>query len=267
MFQKNKILLAAVSLILGFLIGYLSAYVLKPQTLVIESPIIVKVHPSALFSLPNPGLKNFSLNYSEALSNIVAVSLAGEGVLGKVKVEIRNGENRILMNTNPFVEPDTQYSVEKAVKVAQLYTNTSLNGKDVIVSFHGINAKLIGGESAGASITAAIIAAILNKSIKNDVVVTGTIGLDGRIGKVSGIIEKMNAAHKHNIRLFLVPKGQRYLTYYEPKVYSKELAPGFVYKEKYYVPKQIDLKDYAKELNMTLEEVSTIDDVVRYMIE
>ena len=92
-----------------------------------------------------------------AYANIVAVrSDTNEGVIGKVRVEIKNGTGRVLANTKPFVEPDTQYSVRTAVKVATKYTHSDMNSMDFIVSFD-INGTLIGGPSAGAAITLSLI--------------------------------------------------------------------------------------------------------------
>ena len=200
-----------------------------------------------------------------ASANIVAVrSDTEEGVIGKVNVEVKNGTGRVLANTKPFVEPDTQYSVRTAVKVATEYTHSDMNSMDFIVSFD-INGTLIGGPSAGAAITAATIAALEGKKVREDVAITGTIEEDGSIGRVGAVFEKAVAAEKNGIRLFLVPKGQRVVTFWERKEVKRQVGP-FSFIQVYYEPKRIDLAEYMRG-KMGVQEVSSIDDVVKYMIQ
>ena len=206
----------------------------------------------------------FTPKERSASANIVAVrSDTNEGVIGKVRVEIKNGEGRVLANTKPFVEPDTQYSVRTAVKVATKYTHSDMNSMDFIVSFD-INGTLIGGPSAGAAITAATIAALEGKKVREDVAITGTIEEDGSIGRVGAVFEKAVAAEKNGIRLFLVPKGQRVVTFWERKEVKRQIGP-FSFIQVYYEPKRIDLAEYMHG-KMNVQEVSSIDDVVKYMI-
>jgi uncharacterized protein len=203
---------------------------------------------------------------SNSSANIVAVrSDSGLGVIGKVRVEIREGSGRVLVNTNPFIEPTTQYSVREAVKVAENFTGVDRNtlDNDVVISFD-INGTLIGGPSAGAAVTTATIAAITGKKVRDDVAITGTIKEDGSIGWVGGVFEKAVAAEKNNMSLFLVPKGQKNLTYYEKEIEEQNIF-GFTFVKVYYTPKEIDLGKYMEGM-MGVEEVSTISDAVGYMV-
>lgn len=204
--------------------------------------------------------------------NIVAVKQQGEtGVMSKGVVEIianDSGKTRILFNANPFVEPDTQQSIETASKIAEAFTKKSLEGRDVIYSIEETDAKLIGGPSAGAALAAATIAAIEGKSIREDVAITGTIEVDGRIGQVGGVIEKSAAAAENGLKEFFVPLGQSKVTYYEQQV--KEEKRGLItIRRVQYVPKLLDLNDYAKDQNWNIEikEVSNIEELVEAVVE
>jgi len=201
---------------------------------------------------------------SDSCANIVAVrSDTHLGVIGKVHVELKEGKGNVLVNTNPFVESTTQYSVREAVKVAEDYTNINITNRDIIVYFD-INGTLIGGPSAGAAITAATIAAIENKEVRQDAAITGTIEEGGRIGQVGGVFEKAVAAEENGMELFLVPMGQKKLIYYEQEIREREIF-GFTFTRVYYTPKEVDLGEYMKG-KMEVEEVSTIDEVVAYMV-
>ncbi len=198
---------------------------------------------------------------------IVAVSSNGVGVVGNLTTKIMPGNNNVLINTNPFLDSDIQYSANKAVAVAKLRSKYNFD-KDFIFDFKAGDAKLIGGGSAGAAITIATIAALQNKTIKDDAVITGTINPDGTIGKIGGVIEKAKAVADAGYRYFLIPKGEATVTYYEKQVTKEPTVFGFTMLNTYYVPKTIDLKKVAgEEWALNVVEVSTIDEALTYFIE
>ncbi len=205
---------------------------------------------------------------TKASANIVAVSsLDNSGILGKVNVEITEGDGKILVNTNPFLEPDLQQSANIAAIVAQKIAIEKLKNRNLIYTFDVGEANVLGGHSAGAAMTMATLSALLVKELKDDVVITGTIREDGVIGPVGGLIEKAQAASEHNKKIFLIPKGQSELTYYEKEVRKKKVDSGTVTRT-YYIPKTFDLVAYGRdELGIEVKEVETIYDVMDLMLK
>jgi predicted S18 family serine protease len=197
-------------------------------------------------------------------ANIVAVSSdTRQGVMGTVTVELKEGTGNVLVNTNPFVEPDTQYSIREAVEVATAFSKVNITDNDILISFE-INGTLIGGPSAGAATTIATIAALEGKTVRLDCVLTGTIEEDGSIGQVGGMLDKAVAAEKHNITLFLVPCGQKTIMYYEQRVEEQQIF-GFTFSRVYYTPKEIDLGEYMGD-SMKVQEATNIEEAVSYMV-
>lgn len=68
----------------------------------------------------------------------------------------------------------------------------------------------IDGPSAGALMTAAVLAGYLGDEINPDVTMTGTINPDGTVGPVGGIPHKIEGAAARGKTIVLVPGGQRY---------------------------------------------------------
>ena len=62
------------------------------------------------------------------------------------------------------------------------------------------------GPSAGCAFTSAFISRILNKSIRNDIAMTGEIELTGKITKIGGLLYKLQGAKKAGIKLVFIPK-------------------------------------------------------------
>jgi PDZ domain-containing protein len=68
----------------------------------------------------------------------------------------------------------------------------------------------IGGPSAGLAFTLALIDELSPGDLTGpqDVAVTGTISLDGTVGAIGGLTQKVSAVHQNGIRIFLVPASQ-----------------------------------------------------------
>ena len=68
----------------------------------------------------------------------------------------------------------------------------------------------IDGPSAGAIMTVAVLAGLLEHEVNLDTLITGAINPDGTIGPVGGIAEKLRAAAAAGHRTVLIPLGQRF---------------------------------------------------------
>ena len=266
--RKNAIIaVLTILLIFSTATSYLS-YQQQQHMIAAQGDIIEKLISARNAETADRAENQTFINGSEGVSsssaNIVAVrSDTHSGVIGKVYVELKDGKGDVLVNTNPFVEPDTQYSVREAVAIAENFTNVNVSNKDIIVSF-AINGTLIGGPSAGAATTVATIAAIEGTQVRQDIAITGTIEEGGYIGQVGGVFDKAVAAEKNSMTLFLVPNGQKKVIYYEQQTEERNIF-GFSFTRVYYTPKEIDLGEYM-EGTMDVEEVSTIGEAVTYMI-
>ena len=203
---------------------------------------------------------------SQSIVNLVAITPNHQGFVGLAGVEIVEGKGRILFHTNPFVEPDAQYSIESAAREAQRYTGFTLEGKDVIYSIQGEGTLLVGGPSAGAALSAATVAAMQGLELRDEVVLTGSINANGVIGPVSGVYEKALAAGRHGFKLFLVPKGMSKLVVNEQSV-EESLLGNYFYQRETFVPREIDLaEEMEKEFGMQVIEVLTLEEALENLI-
>jgi len=219
------------------------------------------------FYKPQP--KEITLRFSTLSPDVVvksikvpAIDKRGEGVITQIVVEAMPGVGRTLVDINDLLFwADTQESIREARDVAMNYTNVNLENYDLIYHIYA-NASIVGGPSAGAAITIATIAAILNKTIRDDITITGSINYDGTIGPVSDILEKAKIAKKHNINLILVPLTQsREVVYEERKVCRKYGSTEYCKTE--YLPKVIDIEE---EVGIEVKEVKDIDEALSYFL-
>jgi hypothetical protein len=96
------------------------------------------------------------------------------------------------------------------------------------------------GPSAGAAMTVGFIAVMKGEPIQRGIAITGTIEPSGRIGPVGGIADKIRAAAREGYRTVLIPQGQ-------------------------FLDARWNLGSLALDLNMTVKEVSSIDEAYELM--
>jgi ATP-dependent Lon protease len=92
------------------------------------------------------------------------------------------------------------------------------------------------GPSAGVTMATSIVSALTGKPVRKDIAMTGEITLRGRVLPIGGVKEKLLAAHRAGIKLFVLPEKNKK-----------------------------DLVDVPKEVLDTVEikTVGTIDEVLR----
>lgn len=140
---------------------------------------------------------------------------SGDGEVINFEVVIKNGSGGIFTNiTGVAFESDMQESIYTALNVAKNVTGDNLTNCDVMISFlepykYTVYNSRMSGESSGVAICLAIISAINNQTISDDVLITGTIKEDGKIGAVLGLEKKVEAARKNGAKTVLVPMGMR----------------------------------------------------------
>ena len=95
-------------------------------------------------------------------------------------------------------------SVFNAASVLRHLTGKSIHDYDVHINV--IGGGNIDGPSAGTAILAALVSAVTQKPLRQDVAVTGEISLAGRVRPVGGVFEKAYGAKQAGIRTLVIPK-------------------------------------------------------------
>jgi len=73
-----------------------------------------------------------------------------------------------------------------------------------------IDTAAVGGPSAGLAFTLALVDELTEGDLTGgrDIAVTGTIRLDGTVGPIGGLEQKVSAVHQHGVKVFLIPAEQ-----------------------------------------------------------
>lgn len=141
-------------------------------------------------------------------TTIVGISKdGGQAKLATLTVELMLGKGRLLISVPPYENEDTQMSARNAKLAAERETGYDLSQVDIILSIEA-DAEVVTGPSAGTAMAVVLVAAIESRWVRQDVVVSATIGEYGRLGPVGDIKKKIDAAKEAGFSLFVVSIGQ-----------------------------------------------------------
>jgi uncharacterized protein len=210
-----------------------------------------------------------SLEYRNVTVYAPAVSQGAtgySGVISTITVTVQsNGSGRVFVDTLPLTAVDMQGSARLAVKVASalISTDTRPHLNPHTCDFFFVvrtTSPMIGGPSAGAILTVAVIALLANWTIDNSTVMTGMINPDGTIGPIGGIPYKIDAAYTVGATRFLIPKGQ---TTYTEMVTEYQTINGVIWQNTYPVIRNVS--EYAqRKYGMEVVEVEDINDALLF---
>ncbi len=140
-----------------------------------------------------------------AITQRVPAVVGDGGGLINVTISLEEGPGQAYISVFPRSGVATQESIEQAVSYAYGLAESD-EGCDVLVDF-GDNpgTSYIDGPSAGAALTVMTYSLLANKNLRNDTVMTGTIGPNGEVGPVGGLYEKAKGAAQMGAKYFITP--------------------------------------------------------------
>ncbi|MGC9020078.1 MAG: S16 family serine protease [Candidatus Methanodesulfokora sp.] len=181
------------------------------------------------------------------------------GVLSNLTVTVSYpGSGKVYFSAEPLTDIDTQGSARVAAFVACYLLGKDFNSYDF---FYLMSSKstIIGGPSAGAAMTVATMAALMETQPRKDVIMTGMINPDGTVGPVGGIPEKLRAAAEGGAKIFLIPAGQRVVT--ESRVERTTIGIITIMRT---VQSTVDLVELGNKLGVNVIEVSDVAEAFKY---
>ena len=95
-------------------------------------------------------------------------------------------------------------SVFNAAAVVRKITGEDLANYDLHINI--IGGGLVDGPSAGTAIVGAIISAITQKPVWQDIAITGEISIQGKVKAVGGVFEKAYGAKQAGMTRMIIPK-------------------------------------------------------------
>ncbi|MEM2282573.1 MAG: S16 family serine protease [Candidatus Hadarchaeales archaeon] len=277
-YRRNLILSTSLGFTLGLLLGMFIGFPLSrsgsPRSSGASLPELLE-----WIRRPEYISENVSPVVSGRAIDVLAVASGAQpfGVVCTLGVKVVSpGHGGVYLDIDPtLIGFEFQEASRTAIRVACQVTglepdedNVGISGVDVFFRVVGPGEEVvvqnIDGPSAGAATTVALIAALENKRINPETVITGTIQPDGSVGEVGGIYYKAKAAAEKGKKLLLVPSGQSKVIMYQ----QVTRQVGW-WRWTTYQPVEVDLNEWSENQGWGLEirEVSNIQQVIELMLE
>ncbi|MBN2880732.1 hypothetical protein JXM83_01645 [Candidatus Woesearchaeota archaeon] len=179
-----------------------------------------------------------------------------------LSLSITKGTGNVFMDTFPFTKLDTQMSTRYAKEIACNYLDEDCSDVNFFYTIRA-NTAIIGGPSAGASITFLTISKLKSYDVPQNIAITGTINLGGLIGKVGGVKEKIEAASSLGIKKVFIPTGDRFFYEdYDLTINVSDYGDIYNFENNNSNKTKLDLVEYGKTLDVEVIEVASIDDLI-----
>ncbi|NYZ78730.1 hypothetical protein H0N99_01135 [Candidatus Micrarchaeota archaeon] len=140
-----------------------------------------------------------------ASMQVPAVFTTHGGELVTLEVEIRAGTGEVYVATRPLVGIQTQDSARTAFTVARSVEGVGDTYDALIRMRDQTGSASVDGPSAGAAMTLLMLSIFENKSVRDDLTMTGTIESGGTVGAVGSVGEKTRAAVDEGMKVILIP--------------------------------------------------------------
>lgn len=180
------------------------------------------------------------------------------GVASSLEVVMQKpGSGRVYLSTQPLSELDMQGSARLAVETAASIAGQNTSDVDFFFSVR-TSSVTIGGPSAGGAMAVAVVALLMNFTVREDVVMTGMISPDGSIGPIGGLLQKVDAVASVNATAFLIPLGQSQVVVTR----TETTRSGSIVTQRTY-QETVDIAAYARDrYGIDVEEVADLYDAV-----
>jgi len=143
--------------------------------------------------------------YHMALLTVSEETANYTGGIADVYLEVKPGSGRIFIDSFPLSKLDTQIMTRFSNEIACDFLQDDCSKTDFFYTIRA-NSAIVGGPSAGAPMTVLTVAALMDLSLDQSVVMTGTINSGGLLGSVGGVKEKIQAAQGYGLKTVLIPK-------------------------------------------------------------
>lgn len=153
-----------------------------------EGQIVGRVNGLAVLSDPTGGARG---------GNVIPIEAQVTPSQGTGGRTIATGSLRII----------ARESVQNVSALIKLYTGKDISNKDVHIQFLGIHG--VDGDSASITIATAIISALENIPVRQDIAMTGSLSVRGEVLPVGGVTAKIEGAASIGIKEIIIPEKNK----------------------------------------------------------
>ena len=147
---------------------------------------------------------DISMNHGEVVGRVNGLAVMGEdsGIVKPIMAEVTQGHGEVIATGK--LQEIAQESVQNVSAIIKKLTDKNVNEMDVHIqflqSYEGVE-----GDSASISIATAVISALEDIPVDQNVAMTGSLSVRGDVLPVGGVTHKIEAAAKSGIETVIIP--------------------------------------------------------------
>ena len=147
-----------------------------------------------------------TMNQGGVVGRVNGLAVMGDdsGIVKPIMAEVTQGHGEVIATGK--LQEIAQESVQNVSAIIKKFTNQDINELDVHIqflqSYEGVE-----GDSASISIATAVISALEEIPIAQNVAMTGSLSVRGDVLPVGGVTHKIEAAAKAGIDTVIIPKA------------------------------------------------------------
>ena len=138
--------------------------------------------------------------------NGLAVIGSDAGIMLPISAEITPPQGTTgSVSTTGSLKEIAQESIKNVSAIIKKFSGTEIRNMDVHIQFLGIHG--VEGDSASITITTAVISALENIPVRQDIAMTGSVSVRGDVLPIGGVTYKIEAAVNAGIHTVIIPKS------------------------------------------------------------
>ncbi len=155
--------------------------------------------------------KDYELTVSEGgvVGRVNGLAVMGEdsGIVLPVMAEIApsQGPGRVIATGK--LQEMAEEAVENVSAIIKKFSDEEISEKDIHIQFVQAGQQGVDGDSASVTVATAVISALEDIPIKQDLAMTGSLSVRGDVLPVGGVTHKIEAAAKSGIGTIIIPKA------------------------------------------------------------
>ncbi len=155
--------------------------------------------------------KDYELTVSdgEVIGRVNGLAVMGEdsGIMLPVMAEVTPSQGPGNVIATGQLKEMAEESVKNVSAIIKKFSDEDISEKDVHIQFVQAGQQGVDGDSASITVATAVISALEDAPVQQDVAMTGSLSVRGDVLPVGGVTHKIEAAAKAGIKTVIIPKS------------------------------------------------------------
>ena len=139
--------------------------------------------------------------------NGLAVMGEDSGIMLPVMAEVAPAQGGGQVIATGKLQEMAEESVQNVSAIIKKFSDVDLSEKDVHIQFVQAGQQGVDGDSASITVATAVISALEDMEVRQDLAMTGSLSVRGDVLPVGGVTHKIEAAAKSGIETVIIPKA------------------------------------------------------------